>query len=143
MAITFHTQEIKFILKHRNTLKAWMKEVMRLEKKSCGKINVVFCSDECLLAINQKFLKHNTYTDIITFDYNEGNTCFGEIYISIDRVQENAKKYECSMEQELHRILIHGVLHLCGYSDKTGQQKQIMRKKEEKALVLLRKTKSL
>ncbi len=89
-----------------------------------------FCSDVYLHSINMEFLDHDTYTDIITFDYNLGKQVHGEIYISVDRVEENANTYQCAFKEELHRVMIHGVLHLCGFKDKTKEDKERMRSKE-------------
>lgn len=96
-------------------------------------------SDESLLEINREYLKHNTYTDIITFNYNEGKNIAGDIFISVDRVKENAQKFEVKFEEELHRVMIHGVLHLCGYKDKSKTDSGLMRKKENNALLLFKK----
>ncbi len=115
----------------------WIKEVARREKKTIKEINYIFCSDEYLLQLNQGFLNHKTLTDIITFDNSEGkNGLEGEIYISIERVQENAIKFNTEFEDELHRVMIHGVLHLIGYKDKKPSEKALMRKKEEACLSL-------
>lgn len=104
------------------------------EKHRLGDINYIFCSDEELLEINIRHLNHSTYTDIITFDYTEGNKISSDIFISIDRVEENAKKFKVSFEEELHRVMIHGILHLCGYKDKSKADAELMRKKENAAL---------
>jgi len=101
------------------------------EKKTLEEISYVFCSDNYLLKINQNHLNHDTYTDIITFDYSEGNLISSEIYISIDRVKENAKTHSAAILDELHRVIIHGVLHLCGYKDKTTKEAEAMRRKED------------
>ena len=106
-----------------------------------GNLNYSFTSDESLLKINMEYLKHNTYTDIITFNYNEGKKISGDIFISIDRVKENAEKFEAPFEEELHRVMIHGVLHLCGYKDKSKTDSELMRKKENAALRLLKASK--
>jgi len=101
-----------------------------------GDINYIFCSDSYLLKLNQEFLSHQTYTDIITFDYSVGKTISGEIYISLDRIKENANHFNVSPQEELLRVMIHGVLHLSGYRDKKRAEKSIMRKKEEACLSL-------
>lgn len=132
--ISFTNADIKFSLKNKRAIAQWIAETIEKEKKESGQIAYVFCSDEFLLDINQRFLNHNTYTDIITFDYSEGKTLNGEIYISIDRVKENASKFEVDFEKEILRVIIHGALHLAGYKDKTKVQKQKMRKKEDKYL---------
>ena len=104
------------------------------EKKVCGDLSFVFMSDAALLKHNQEFLNHDTYTDIITFDYCEGNVVNGDILISIDRMRENAQKFNVPLHTELRRVLIHGVLHLCGYKDKKKADQEVMRKKENAAL---------
>ena len=104
------------------------------EKKELGEINYVFMNDEDLLKTNIEFLDHHTYTDIITFDYCEGELLNSDIFISIDRVNENATKFDTTFENELHRVMIHGVLHLCGYKDKSKKDAELMRKKENAAL---------
>lgn len=134
--ISFNNQSIVFKLKEKNKLKLWIKTVAEKEKYLVGTINYVFCTDEELLAVNIKHLKHNTYTDIITFDYTEGKTINSDIFISIDRVGENAKKFEVDFETELHRVMIHGILHLCGYKDKSKEDAELMRKKENSSLIL-------
>jgi rRNA maturation RNase YbeY len=134
--ISFQNQSIAFQLKEKTKLKLWIKSIIEKEKHALGDINYIFCSDDELLEINLKHLNHNTLTDIITFDYVEGKTVSSDIFISIDRVTENAKKFEVSFEEELRRVLIHGVLHLCGYKDKTKADAELMRKKENWALKL-------
>ena len=101
-----------------------------------GHLNFVFTNDETILKTNIQFLNHNTYTDIITFDYCEDNLISGDIIISTERVQENAKKFNAEFDTELKRVVIHGVLHLCGYKDKTAKDSEVMRKKENQALSL-------
>lgn len=132
--ISFQNQSLNFKLKDKTRLKQWIKAVILSEKKKSGSIAYIFCTDEELLEINLAHLKHNTYTDIITFDYSEGPVVSGDIFISIDRVQENAGKFGVSFEEELHRVMIHGVMHLCGYKDKSKEQSELMRKKENSAL---------
>lgn len=136
MAISFNNQSITFKLKEKTKLKQWIKSITEKEKHKLGIINYIFCTDDELLAINLKHLNHNTLTDIITFDYTEGKTINSDIFISIDRVTENAKKFKVTFENELHRVMIHGVLHLCGYKDKTKSDSELMRKKEDWALKL-------
>ena len=136
MAISFNNQNINFTLKNKTALKAWISDVAKKEKKKTGTIHYIFTNDDDLLKMNQQFLDHNTYTDIITFDYTEDNTINGDIFISIDRVKENANKFDTSFENELHRVIIHGVLHLCGYKDKSKADAELMRKKENSSLKL-------
>jgi len=135
--ISFQNQSISFKLKDKTRLKAWIKTVTEKEKHRLGDINYIFCSDDELLEINIQHLNHNTYTDIITFDYTEGHKISSDIFISVDRVEENAKKFKVSFEEELHRVMIHGILHLCGYKDKSKADAELMRKKENGALRLL------
>ncbi len=136
MPISFNNQSIPFKLKNKAVLKLWIKSVVELEKHTLGTVNFVFCDDSELLEINLKHLNHNTFTDIITFDYTEGLKINSDIFISINRVEENAKKFKVSFEEELHRVMIHGVLHLCGYKDKSKSDTELMRKKENWALNL-------
>jgi rRNA maturation RNase YbeY len=134
MAITFQNQDIQFVLKDKLKLKNWIKKIIESEKKETGDLNFVFTNDEQVLETNIQFLDHNTYTDIITFDYCEGKIINGDIIISIDRVRENAEKFASGFENELHRVMIHGVLHLCGYKDKSKADVELMRNKENAAL---------
>lgn len=134
MAISFTSQYKTFKLVKSATIKKWIDTIIKKEKRKLGEIHYVFVSDEDLLKMNKQFLKHNTYTDIITFDYSEGKSINGDIFISIDRVKENASKFKADFNDELHRVLIHGVLHLCGYKDKTKKDALLMRKMEENSL---------
>jgi rRNA maturation RNase YbeY len=136
-AVQFFTEGITFRLPKARLKTQWLKNAIAQEGKRLEALTYIFCSDAYLLQINQQFLKHNTYTDIITFDYSEGDVLQGEIYISIERVRENAAKYKVSFNQELARVMIHGVLHLAGYRDKRPAEKALMRKKEEAYLSLL------
>jgi rRNA maturation RNase YbeY len=135
--ISFQNQSISFKLKEKARLKTWIKAVTEKEKHVLGDISYIFCSDEELLEINIQHLNHNTYTDIITFDYTEGKKINSDIFISVDRIEENAKKFKVPFEEELHRVMIHGILHLCGYKDKTKTDAELMRKKENGALKIL------
>jgi rRNA maturation RNase YbeY len=109
----------------------WLTNVVSEESKSIGGISLIFCSDEHLLAMNRQYLNHDYYTDIITFDYTEGLEISGDLFISIDRVYENAMELTVSREVELRRVCVHGVLHLCGYGDKTDDESRLMRSKED------------
>ena len=135
--ISFQNQSISFKLKNKTKLKLWIKTIVDKEKYALGALNYIFCSDDELLEINIKHLNHNTFTDIITFDYTENKKISSDIFISIDRVIENSKKFDTTFENELHRVMIHGVLHLCGYKDKTKPDAELMRKKENAALKFL------
>lgn len=134
MAISFQNQNIEFKLSEKIKIKAWVKKVIGSEKKEMGNLNFVFTSDEEILKTNVQYLKHNTYTDIITFDYCEGKKINGDIIISVERVKENARKFKTDFETEIKRVIIHGVLHLCGYKDKSEKDSKIMRSKENTAL---------
>jgi rRNA maturation RNase YbeY len=128
-----------FQVPNATRFKRFLEHVVKVEKRTLEGINYVFCSDEYLLQINQKFLKHNYLTDIITFDLSSGSAISSEIYISIDRVRENAMNYHTSIKKELYRVMIHGVLHLVGYKDKTKSESEKMRSKEEHYLQLFHK----
>lgn len=134
MAVSFQNQNIEFKLSEKVKIKTWIKNIVESEKKQLGVINFVFTTDEVVLKSNIQFLKHNTYTDIITFDYCEGKMINGDIIISVERVKENAEKYRADFETEVKRVIIHGVLHLCGYKDKSPKDAEVMRKKENAAL---------
>ena len=136
MAIHFHSEDIPFIPKNKGLLRQWIKNTIRLEKSEVDEINIIFCSDEYLFRLNKEYLNHNTYTDIITFDYSVEAKRSGDIFVSIPRVKENSEKFKVPFDDELHRVFIHGILHLCGYRDKSSSEKLIMRQKEEKYLSL-------
>lgn len=136
--ISFQNLSLSFKLKEKTKIKLWIRTIIDKEKHTLSNINYMFCSDDELLEINIKHLNHNTLTDIITFDYTENKKISSDIFISVDRVLENAKKFEVTFEEELHRVMIHGVLHLCGYKDKTKPDAEIMRKKENWALKLFK-----
>ena len=129
--ITFHNEDIKFNLKNKRLLKSWIKDSTQNENCSVGNLTYVFCSDEHLLNMNKEHLNHNYYTDIITFSYNVEKQISGDFFISIDRVDENANQQNNKFTDELHRVLIHGVLHLVGYNDKTDLQQAEMTSKED------------
>ena len=109
----------------------WVGKLILNEEKKVGNINYIFCDDEYLLKVNQDFLNHDYYTDIITFDYVKGKTISGDIFISLPRISENASTLSSSFEKELLRVLVHGVLHLCGYKDKSDEEQKTMRAKED------------
>ena len=142
--IHFHTQDLKFTLKNKTLLKAWILSTIQKKKRESGQLNYIFCSDAFLLQINKQYLNHDTYTDIITFDYtieNKRGAVSGDIYISIERVIENAGTFSKTVEDELLRVMIHGTLHLLGYKDKTKTDKATMRKQEDACLKQLGKIK--
>lgn len=135
--INFFAQDIPFKISRPRKTKQWIQDVLAREKKELVELNYIFCSDTHLLLINKEFLNHNTLTDIITFDNSEApGQIEGDIFISIDRVAANAKELNIDFDEELHRVLIHGVLHLVGYGDKTSSEKLLMRKKEDACLSL-------
>lgn len=138
MAIQFFQENIEFKPKNALKLKKWIKSIVEIEKQKIIDLNFIFCNDEYLHQINVEYLDHDTYTDIITFDNSEEKGKIeSDIFISIERVKENADKLKITFEQELHRVMIHGVLHLLGYKDKTKADKQTMRAKEDEALSVL------
>lgn len=137
MAVTF-SSSFKTKTPPKKKLKLWLAAIAVSEKKRIKNLAYNFCSDEELLQINQGFLKHNTYTDIITFDYCENNTVIGEIYISTERVAENAQIHKTLFEDELLRVIAHGLLHLCGYKDKKPEHQKKMRSAENKAIKLFK-----
>ena len=137
MAITFQAENINFPkIKKRATTK-WIKSVANKYNKQIGDIYYLFCTDEKILEINRQFLNHDFYTDIIAFDYSEGNKISGDIFISLETVLSNSQKYQTSFDEELHRVMIHGILHLCGLNDKSDDEIKEMRKAEDEALRML------
>lgn len=124
-------------LKNRTILKQWIKLVIENNNKKVGEIAYIFCSDEQLLKINKEFLNHDYYTDIITFDYSETDVVSGDMFISIDRIKDNAKILGVAYQEELHRVIIHGILHLLGNKDKTETESENMRKLEDECLSVL------
>jgi probable rRNA maturation factor len=138
--INFRTGDRPFVFKNKTGLKSFIASIFKKEKKLLGAINYIFCSDEMLLKINQDFLQHNYYTDIITFGLNEpGEPIDAEIYVSIDRVKDNALQQGVSFQNEMQRVLFHGALHLCGYKDKNKSEIIVMRQKEDQYLQLMAK----
>ena len=133
--INFYSK-INFELKDQNKHANWLKAVIEGEGKKVENVNYIFCSDDDLLYMNQRYLDHDTFTDIITFDYSEEDLISAEIYISIDRVKENAKDFKMKFENELRRVLVHGILHCFGYGDSTEELKAEMRALENKKIKL-------
>ena len=129
-------KEIDFLFKYEENIGLWLGQLIENESYKEGEVNYIFCSDGDLLEKNQKFLNHDTLTDIISFDYTLGQLISGDIFISIDRVRDNSTLYDVSFEEELHRVMAHGVLHFCGYKDKTEKEKELMRSKEDYYLSL-------
>jgi rRNA maturation RNase YbeY len=137
MAIYFFSEEIDFELKEKLTRKRWLKSIATKAGFNIRELNYVFCSDEYLYRMNLEYLNHETYTDIITFDNSEKEfDIAGDIFVSIDRVGENAKTHDQKVETELNRVLVHGLLHLMGYKDKTKEESTLMRQKEEESINL-------
>ena len=132
--IAFHFLSVTFKLTHRRLLKRWLNVLAEAEDKRVGELSVIFCSDEELLAINRQYLRHDYFTDIITFDYSAGGRLSGDLFISYDRVCDNARAYRQSFGDELRRVMAHGLLHLCGYGDATTREQKVMRAMENKCL---------
>lgn len=135
-SISFFNEEVEKPKIKTQTVKLWIKNVISSFGKKTGNINYIFCSDDYLLKINNEYLSHDYYTDIITFNYCENDLVSGDIFISLDRVEENSNEFN-SGSQELYRVMIHGILHLIGFDDHTEKEKQIMREEENKALKIL------
>jgi len=132
--IQFFTEQTKFTVKNKTLIREWLSQIVRKHKKSIGEINIVFCSDDYLLKLNEEYLGHDTFTDVITFDFVEGEIISGDIFISVCRMKENAKLFHVEQSTEMHRLVVHGVLHLLGYKDDTPKSKKIMTGQEEIAL---------
>ena len=126
--------ETDFALDNETDFANWLSEVISSELKNEGEINYIFCVDDYLLEINQQYLDHDTLTDIISIDYSVGNELHGDIFISVERVRDNATDFNVSFEEELKRVMVHGVLHYCGYKDKSESDERLMREKEEEKM---------
>ncbi|WP_298224167.1 rRNA maturation RNase YbeY [Flavobacterium sp.] len=126
--------ETDFKLPKKKAFSEWLSNVILSENKKEGEINYIFCDDAYLLEINQQYLNHDTLTDIISFDYSVGNELHGDIYISVERVRENAVDFDVIFEDELKRVMVHGVLHYCGFKDKSKEDESLMRSKEEEKM---------
>jgi rRNA maturation RNase YbeY len=135
--ISYQTDGVKMPQIKRRDNSAWVKAVAASYGKKVGEIAYIFCSDERILEVNREYLQHDYYTDIITFDYCEGNVISGDLFISLDTVRTNAEQVGTTYEEELHRVIIHGILHLCGINDKGPGEREIMEAAENKALALL------
>ena len=134
--IHFYFHDKTPVLKDRTKLKQFIERLFKKEQQKLGSLSYIFCSDEYLLDINKSFLQHDFYTDVISFDLNSGgNETEGEVYISVDRIKDNAKDLDVSFKQEFHRVIFHGALHLCGYRDKKKTDQQDMRDAENKYLI--------
>jgi rRNA maturation RNase YbeY len=128
--------ETEFELPNENAIESWISQVIASEQKREGEISYVFCDDDYLLELNQNYLQHDTLTDIISFDYTVGNELNGDIFISVERVRENAEIFNQTFDNELLRVIIHGVLHYCGYKDKSAADEQLMRSKENEKIAM-------
>ncbi len=128
--VSYFFEDTPFVFKGRRFNNQWLRMVAESEVCRLGALGIIFCSDRYILDINQKYLQHDYFTDIITFDYREGNVLSGDLFISVDSVRENALEYGTTFEDELNRVMVHGVLHLAGYDDHTEEEQRIMRQKE-------------
>lgn len=136
MAVTFHTQDCGFRLRGKRDAAAWLRRVAEAEGRKVGSVSVVFCSDAAMLALNRDYLAHDYLTDIITFDYSEGRLISGDLMIGVETVRANAATFGTAFGEELMRVMVHGILHLCGHGDKTPFEEAEMRKLEDKYLTL-------
>lgn len=128
--ISFQSLINGFTVRNKRNISQWLSYVVDNEGLTLGEVAIVCCSDDYLLEVNRNYLNHDYFTDIITFDYTDNQVVSGDLMISIDRIRDHAKKYEVSVEDELHRVMVHGVLHLCGYKDKRKSDKELMTSKE-------------
>ena len=135
--ITYQTDGVKMPAIKRREISAWVKSVAQSLGKKVGDVAYIFCNDEKILEVNREYLQHDYYTDIITFDYTEENVISGDLFISLDTVRTNAEQFNQPYERELHRVIIHGILHLCGINDKGPGEREIMEAEENKALALI------
>ena len=134
--ITYNVENVKMPAIKRRETTAWIRRVADTYGKKVGEVGYLFCDDEHILEVNREYLGHDYYTDIITFDYCEGNTLSGDLVISLDTVRTNAEKFHKNYDEELHRVIIHGILHLCGLNDKGPGERELMEAAEDKALAL-------
>lgn len=137
MAIAYYAEEVKLPAIKKKAVGNWIRKVASLYGKRTGDISYIFCSDEKILEVNKQYLQHDYYTDIISFDYTEGTKISGDLFISLDTVNSNSENFGTDYTEELHRIIIHGILHLCGINDKGPGEREIMTQKENEALALL------
>ena len=129
--ITFNFEDLSPFLKNRGNLRLWLNATAKREKQKVDAVNYIFCSDKHLLSINKQFLDHDYFTDVITFQYEGTDGVSGDIFISYDRIRDNAKQYKQSVTNELHRVMVHGMLHLLGYKDKKPEEQKVMKSKED------------
>ena len=137
MAIAYYAEEVKLPAIKKKAVGDWIRKVASLYGKRTGDISYIFCSDEKILEVNKQYLQHDYYTDIISFDYTEGTKISGDLFISLDTVKSNSENFGTDYTEELQRIIIHGILHLCGINDKGPGEREIMTQKENEALALL------
>ncbi len=137
MAISFYNEQVYMPSIKKTLMRDWIKRVVAAHGKRLGEISYIFCDDEKILEVNRQYLQHDYYTDIITFDYTVGDKISGDLFISLDTVRSNAELFKQSYDDELHRVIIHGVLHLCGINDKGPGEREIMEKNENEALEIL------
>lgn len=135
--ISYQTEGVKMPAIKRRDISAWIKRVAASHGKTIGEIAYIFCNDEKILEVNREYLQHDYYTDIITFDYTEDDVISGDIFISLDTVQSNSEQLSVEYTQELHRVIIHGILHLCGIDDKGEGEREIMEREENTALAMM------
>ena len=140
MAVSFHSENVNFPPIKKRTTAKWIRTVAENHGRQVGEISYLFCDDAKILEINRQYLQHDFYTDIITFDYSENNIISGDISISLDTVRSNSQKYQTEFIEELNRVIIHGILHLCGLNDHSKAEQETMRSAENSALLLLRDT---
>ena len=137
MAVSFYTEGVDLPAINKTKIRNWVKQVAEIHNMRVGEISYIFCDDEKILEVNKQYLQHDYYTDIITFDYTEGNKIAGDLFISLDTVRTNAEQFGQEYNTELHRVIIHGILHLCGINDKGPGEREIMEAEENKALALI------
>ena len=138
--VRYYCEDIKFLLKNKIANNRWLKMVAGSEIRTLGDISIIFCSDNYILDVNIRYLHHDYFTDVITFDYCEGDKLSGDLFVSIDSVRENAIEFGTEFDEELHRVMVHGLLHLIGYDDHTPEDRKVMRAKEDYYLSLRDKT---
>lgn len=136
--IYYNSEDTKLPKIQKRKISQWIKSVVKKHNYKIGDISYIFCSDEVILRVNREYLQHDYYTDIITFDYTEGNRISGDLFISLDTVKTNAEKFGTPYEEELHRVIIHGILHLCGIDDKGPGEREVMEQNENDALEMLK-----
>ena len=134
--ITYHFEQTKFVFRQKTLTSKWLRLVAESEIRRIGDISIIFCSDNYILDINRRYLCHDYFTDIITFDYCEGDRLSGDLFISVDSVRENSVEYGTEFKDELNRVIVHGILHLIGYDDHTEEDVKVMRSKEDYYLSL-------